>query len=493
VLKTKNQHIAETVMITKVDHFSELSTLLSVKSSLQVNLMTLFSRFGLGRLLSKMSLEKKAGIPAVQLILSLCLFRITGETIYSIYKKHYYDLIETGKNCYYRMMLRQGMNWRKLQLGMAVRYQALLRKENTHVPNAPKCYILDDTTLEKSGVAMEHISRVFDHVQNTCVLGYKLLLCAFFDGKSTTPIDFSIHCEAGKTKTFGLTSKQLKRRFSKERDGKSPNAQRAQEALKSKLTVAVEMLRRAWGYTALRAQYVLCDSWFTCEELIQSVREIGNGTLHFVGLAKNGNTKYLVGNKLHNAKELITLKERQFSHDCRKYKCRYIALNGKLGEQAVRIFLIRYGRKSEWNVLLTSDLSMPFTKAFETYQIRWNIEVLFRENKQYLNLGGYHGRDFDGQIADCTLCFLTYMVIALEKRFADYETLGQLFEDMEEEVMCLTLWKRILACLQKLMNILCDRLGLSFTDFTESIISDKDASVEYWLMAQALEGQRAVC
>ena len=51
---------------------------------------------------------------------------------------------------------------------------------------------IDDTVLEKSGVRMEGISRVFDHVKGRCVLGYKLLLCAFFDGKTTIPFDF--HC-----------------------------------------------------------------------------------------------------------------------------------------------------------------------------------------------------------------------------------------------------------------------------------------------------------
>ena len=50
--------------------------------------MALFTRFGLGHLLCKLSLEKEAGIPAVQLILSLCLFRMASESIHSMYKNH---------------------------------------------------------------------------------------------------------------------------------------------------------------------------------------------------------------------------------------------------------------------------------------------------------------------------------------------------------------------------------------------------------------------
>jgi hypothetical protein len=477
-------------MDTKVDNFSEISSFLSVKSSLGTDLMTLFGRFGLGKILSRLSLEKKEGISASQLILSLCLFRICGESICSIYKKHFYDLVDTGKNCYYRMMVRESMDWRKLMAHMAVRFQCILRKEGAHISDSPKCYILDDTTLEKTGYKMEHISRVFDHTLGRCVLGYKLLLCAFFDGKSTIPIDFSLHCEKGKSNDYGLTAKQRKNRFTKKRSKQNPNEQRAKEANMSKIDVAIEMIKRAWKYKSLRADYVLCDSWFTCEQFIQSVREIGNGSVHFVGLAKNGNTKYLVSNKLRTASELITMNEREFTHECRTYKCKYIKLRGKLGNQDVCILLIRYGRNQRWNVLLSTDMSLSFVKAFEIYQIRWNIEVLNKENKQYLKLGSYQGQDFDGQIADCTLCFLTYTVMVLEKRFSDYETLGELFSDMEEDVMSLTLWKRILACLQRLMTVLCERLGVTFDELAESFLYDEEAAAEYKIMAKALEESR---
>ena len=45
---------------------------------------------------------------------------------------------------------------------------------------------------------------------------------------------------------------------------------------------------------------------------------------------------------------------------------------------------IKYGRNSAWNILLTTDTTMSFVKAFEVYQIRWNIEVMYKETKQYI-------------------------------------------------------------------------------------------------------------
>lgn len=131
-------------------------------------------------------------------------------------------------------------------------------------------------------------------MQGKCVLGFKLLVCAFFDGKSTIPIDMSLHCEKGKKKDYGLTAKQRKHRFSKKRKKEDPNSTRLRESTQSKLHVAVEMLRRAWAHKSLRAKYVLCDSWFTCEYFISEVLKLGKGALHLVGLAKMGNTKYSV-------------------------------------------------------------------------------------------------------------------------------------------------------------------------------------------------------
>ena len=60
------------------------------------------------------SLEKHDGIDAVTLILSLCLFRINGCSIFSAYRNRFHGLLDTGKNCFYRMMLRPSMDWRRL-------------------------------------------------------------------------------------------------------------------------------------------------------------------------------------------------------------------------------------------------------------------------------------------------------------------------------------------------------------------------------------------
>ena len=72
-------------MEAKIEKISELSKLLSVKTRMSDDLFHLFGKFGIGHLLSRLSLEKHDGVSASELILSLCLFRIVGERVFTVY------------------------------------------------------------------------------------------------------------------------------------------------------------------------------------------------------------------------------------------------------------------------------------------------------------------------------------------------------------------------------------------------------------------------
>ena len=234
-------------MEAKIEKISDLSKLLIVKNRMSDDLFHLFGKFVIGHLLSRLSLEIQVGVSASELILSLCLFRIVGESIHSICKHKIYELSNHGKNCFYRMMIRPRMDWRRLMNHFALRYMCLLRKYG-EVPQSgtTTCFIIDDIVLEKSGVRMEGISRVFDHVKGRCVLGYKLLLCAFFDGKTTIPFDFSLHQEKGKQGDCGLIKQQLRKAYHTKRNNGSPDFKRFQECKMSRLEVTMDMLRRGW-------------------------------------------------------------------------------------------------------------------------------------------------------------------------------------------------------------------------------------------------------
>ena len=109
---------------------------------------------------------------------------INGESIHSVYRKRFYDLLDTGKNCYYRMMSRRTMNWRSLLTCMVKHFCGIIREEDAVEKDVPSCYIIDDTTIEKTGNHIGQISKVFDHVKGKCVTGFKpLLLATLTDGQ----------------------------------------------------------------------------------------------------------------------------------------------------------------------------------------------------------------------------------------------------------------------------------------------------------------------
>ena len=90
-----------------------------------------------------------------------------------------------------------------------------------------------------------------------------------------------------------------------------------------------------------------------------------------------------------------------------------------------------------------------------------------------------------------TVCFLAYIVMALEKRFSEYETMGKLFVNMESDVRALTLWSRMLDCIRRLLEVLCEHLGIALDELAESIINDDEAVEAYFIMAKALESRQS--
>lgn len=83
-------------MDAKLADFSEIGNILSVKSDINNGCAALFGRFGLGDLLRHLPLEKVSGVSPVMLIVSLCLFRINGTSIYRAYKARFSDLLKTA-------------------------------------------------------------------------------------------------------------------------------------------------------------------------------------------------------------------------------------------------------------------------------------------------------------------------------------------------------------------------------------------------------------
>lgn len=238
---------------------------------------------------------------------------------------------------------------------------------------------------------------------------------------------------------------------------------------------AVLMLKRAVK-NGFIASYVLMDSWFVNDYMIKSIRTIKNGAMHLLGMCKLDRRQYLVDKRLLNAHQLITKNERKRSKYSRKYKSTYISLVVDYKGVKVRLFFIRYNNAKSWTLLLTTDLTLSFVQAIELYQIRWTIEVLFKECKQYLRLGSSQNTDFDGQIADVTITLATHTILSLQKRFSSYETMGELFRETQQHLLELTLWERLVRVFLKMIIQLTAILNVDVEETIEKLLQSDQTS-----------------
>lgn len=473
-----------TVIDAKIGNLNELTKVLSVKEQAQEQLLVVMKALRIGKIVRNLKFEKAQGYTLTSLFISLLIMRLWGKTIASATSNHFHGLCTVSKNTLYRALLNARIDWRMLLTKITLRFHAILREHQVNTDEHDTCAILDDTTFQKSGIRIEGVSKVFDHVTHSFIYGMKCLTLALSDGKSCYPIDFSLHREKGKKKDYGLTLKQRKEQFKEKRNAKNPDYARKAECDESKLEMAKRMLCHAVEY-GINFKYVLADSWFTCESLIQAVRELCGGSVHYIGLAKmNPKLRYQTSKSKHsqNIHELIVRYERTASCYCRKYKCKYIQLNAKMGEQPIRIFIIKYGRSTHWKVLLTTDTSMNFVRAFELYERRWGIEVIFKECRGYLGLGKCQSRSYNAQIADTTLCFMMYQMLSLAKRFSEYETLGALFRSERDRLQVLTLWSRTLEEVRHLLEVLSREAGVDLLACLSTVAARQmaDFSTKVW-------------
>lgn len=472
-------------MSSNVNNLSELENVLCDNIKTYDGILHFISVFKTGRFWSLIEAVKSKGWSVSILLFSLVIFRLRGESIHLLHRNTWLDT-RIDDNTFYRLMNNSWMDWRKLLLGFAKQFAGHVKSKGGQTTGSVTCFVVDDTDIPKTGKTVEFIGRVFNHVTKQNILGFKLLLLAYWDGKSLISLDFSLHAEKGRKGNYGLNKKELKGRFKKERDKKSPSIIRVRELDEKKTDNTIAMLKRAVKH-GFMASYVLMDSWFVNDTILKGVRAIKKGAIHLLGMCKMDNRKYLINDKELNSHQIITKYERKNGKYSRKYKSRYISIVANYKGEPVKLFLIRYNNASKWTLLLTTDLSLSFVEAIEKYQIRWTIEVLFKECKQYLRLGKSQNTDFDGQIADATLTLVTHTILTLHKRFSAYETMGQLYRQTQQNLIELTLWERMLKIFTKMLIEILEVFSIDPDQAMERLMKDEEVGSKLRFILLAID------
>ncbi|GHT18113.1 IS4 family transposase ISDha5 [Bacteroidia bacterium] len=385
-----------------------------------------------------------------------------------------YQLYKCGKDVFYRFINNPEINWRKISFSVTKQLIKRVEKQSETTENEQiKCIIVDDTDLPKRGRCFELVSRIYSHVTHRHNLGFKGLFLGYHDGKSFFGLDFSLHGEKGKKGDYGLSKKETKNRFSKKRDENSFGKVRENEYFKSKIEMMISMLKSAISQ-GIRFDYLLVDSWFTCFEIVNFIKK-RKIKCHFLGMLKNGNTKYHINGKDLTVKEILhNLKHSKKMSYSKKLHCWFYEQTVDFKGIKVKLFFCRTTKRGKWNCLLTTNCELKFEKAYEIYATRWCIEVFFKECKQLLRLGKCESQDFDAQIAATTLCMLQFNLLSAVKRLENYESLGALFRHTKSETLEQTVKERIWLIITQIVAKIEKYFNFDSDFIIENIIADNE-------------------
>jgi hypothetical protein len=405
----------------------------------------------------------------------ICLPFLGLQTVHSFTGSAMADHIKARKDVFYRLKNNPKICWRVVLWMFGMKFIKLVANQGENSSDAPKCLVVDDSDLLKTGRYIEKISRIFDHVSKRFILGYKLLAMGYWDGASFVPLDFSLHRERGSNadKPFGLKKKEYRKQYRKKREKGTHSWDRAREADSTKIESALKMFWRAISQ-GVKVDYVLMDSWFTCEAFVRAVKRVKKQTVHLIGMYKIPKTKFnylgdmLTHSQIRNKLGKVTR--------CRilrlYYKEDMVDYNGV----PIKMFFSRQGANGKWRVFITTDTELSFIRMIEIYQIRWTVEVFFKEAKQLLGLGKCQSNDFDAQIADTTITMIQHILLTLKYRFEHYETKGALFNQVREGIIESRLDRRLWGLfieLIRLLEVLFE--GIDEMELWEKILRDERA------------------
>lgn len=295
-----------------------------------------------------------------------------------------------------------------------------------------------------------------------------------------------------KAPLYGLTPAERRKQFKKERDKDSPGYERRSEADMSKTQSVIKMISKVVK-RGLVFDYVLFDSWFFSKEILAHIESFRTKGIKLIAMVKMGKTKYrdcLSGKEM----DTPTLRKhyRKQAKRNRKYNASYIRVPVWYDNRRMNLFFVKLGSGGKWKAFITNDLEIGFNKLIETYQIRWSIEVFFKDAKQHLQLGKCQCNNFDSQIGATTLAMMQYMMLLLYKQMHYGHSLGSIFDLLSSQAEEENITRYLLEIFWEIVNGIGEILKVDCMELIEDIIRDNQRAEEIMrIISPALEKKRA--
>lgn len=328
------------------------------------------------QMLKQMGYSKRSGDTIESILHSLLVQPLLDiNSINWLFENKLSQLIQGGKTVLYDFLSSQKINWSLLGLKASHRlFQYHQWDQSKHL-----AFVVDDTLKQRSGKKIEAASSHFDHTTRRHIKGQQIVQLGLSNEDGFLPV--SSHMFVGDKNRAPLSKP-----FTDNRCDISKSYHRALQLTKHQ--ILKEMLEKAIN-GGLYAHYLLGDSWYGCRENINLALEHDLVAIFMMAKRK---TNYRYQGKLYTAKALFRLFKKQMEYSKFKpyktYRLQVEYNRSVTGEEdwiPVTLVFSRLASSSRqsWVLFLCSDTGMKTHDILETYTLRWNIEVYFKEVKQY--------------------------------------------------------------------------------------------------------------
>lgn len=247
-----------------------------------------------------------------------------------------------------RMLSNPRLDWQILLASLVLRLTGCLRDGYL---------ILDDTTIDKSFArAIEDVAWVYSSKEQRSILGLSVVVLAWSDGTRTIPLALRLWKKHGK----------------------------------SKVELAVALLRWAKKFLKVEPRYVVFDSWYAAHDLLRTAEGFG-----WTWVSQLKRNRLLQGTPLAEFR-----------------KNPYWISRGRLSGGHV-VLVARHGKK----YFATSNGGWSKAELLAAYRTRWPIETMFRVLHNQLGFGDCQARSRQAQTAHFHCCLMAYAVLERQKYF----------------------------------------------------------------------------
>lgn len=376
-----------------------------------------FAEFHVGQILRSCNAYKLRGFAV------MAIFLVAFEAVFqrrSFYqrKKDAPESIPFERDTFYRFLNSCAIYWRKftLLLGTAIIQKAIAPLTSGARRNV---LIIDDSLFSRNrSKKVELLARVYDHVSGTYMKGFRMLTLGWSDGNTFLPLS---HC------LLSSSSKQQQLQGASEDVDPRSNGGKQRKLAQCKAPEVVLTLLQEAREAGAPARHVLFDSWFCSPASLHQIHELGYDVIARV--KKSEKMHFCLQGRMQDVMAIYRNQKKRRGRSAYLLSVEAEAVKDSERLPVRLVYVRNKNKRSDYLVLVSTDLTLSEEEIIQTYGKRWNIEVFFKMCKSYLRLGKEtRSISYDALTAHTAIVFARYMMLALEqRRNMDERSLGELF------------------------------------------------------------------